>query len=214
MQLALLYPALLALVSLGIIIMLMTYVMPDIIRVFTSRGADLPLLTRALIVLSEALRAYGLAALALLALALVAFRRWLRAPANRTRFHRLLAQSRLTARYVTRVNSAQFTGTLATLVQSRVPLVEALAAAARRHPEPPRPPSVEAATLACAKARACATRSAPPGLPADADRDDRQRRGRRQPRRDARPAPPTTSSATSTPGSAPWSRWSSRRSCW
>ncbi len=146
-QLALLYPALLALVSLGIITMLMTYVMPDIIRVFTSRGADLPLLTRGLIVVSEALRAYGLAALAVLAVAIVAFRRWLRAPANRTRFHRLLAESRLTARYVTRVNSAQFTGTLATLVQSKVPLVEALAAASAATPNLHIRRSVEAATL-------------------------------------------------------------------
>ena len=55
-QLALIYPALLALVSAGIVVLLMTYVMPDIVRVFTARGADLPLLTRGLIVVSEALR--------------------------------------------------------------------------------------------------------------------------------------------------------------
>ncbi len=146
-QLALLYPALLACVSLGIIIMLMTYVMPDIIRVFTSRGADLPLLTRALIVISEALSAYGLMALAALAIAIVVFRRWLRTPANRLSLHRVLARNRLTARYVTRVNSAQFTGTLATLVQSRVPLVEALAAAAAVTPNLYIRKSVEAATL-------------------------------------------------------------------
>ena len=81
-QLALLYPALLATVSLGIIVMLMTYVMPDIIRVFTSRGADLPLLTRALIVFSEALRSYGIAALVALVAAILVFRRWL--PTRRT----------------------------------------------------------------------------------------------------------------------------------
>ena len=83
----------------------------------------------------------------MLAVAIVAFRRWLAAPANRTRFHRLLAESRLTARYVTRVNSAQFTGTLATLVQSKVPLVEALAAASAATPNLHIRRSVEAATL-------------------------------------------------------------------
>lgn len=146
-QLALLYPALLALVSLGIITMLMTYVMPDIIRVFTARGADLPLITRGLIVVSEAVRAWGLAALVALALGLFAFRRWMRAPANRVRVHRFLAENRLTARYVTRVNSAQFTGTLATLVQSRVPLVEALAAASAVTPNLHVRRAVEAATV-------------------------------------------------------------------
>jgi general secretion pathway protein F len=129
-QLALIYPALLALVSLGIITLLMTYVMPDIVRVFTSRGADLPLLTRGLIFVSEALRSYGLIAALALAAGALGFRRWLAVPRNRLRFHRFLAENRATARYVRRVNSAQFTGTLATLVQSQVPLVEALSAAA------------------------------------------------------------------------------------
>ena len=111
--------------------MLMTYVMPDIVRVFTSRGADLPLLTRGLIVVSEALRAYGLAA-----------RRW-RSALARARLAALAggsgqspalppaagARTAPPPASCTRVNSAQFSGTLATLVQSRVPLVEALAAA-------------------------------------------------------------------------------------
>jgi general secretion pathway protein F len=48
-QLALLYPMLLAVVSLAIITLLMAYVVPDIVKVFRDRGADLPLLTRALI---------------------------------------------------------------------------------------------------------------------------------------------------------------------
>jgi general secretion pathway protein F len=128
-QLALLYPALLATVSLGIITLLMTYVMPDIIRVFTSRGADLPLLTRGMIVLSEGLRAYGLIALLIAAFAVLGFRRWLGVTRNRLTFHRFLAQNPVSAKLVTRVNSAQFSGTLATLVRSHVPLVEALTAA-------------------------------------------------------------------------------------
>lgn len=145
-QLALIYPVLLACVSLGIIVMLMTYVMPDIIRVFTARGAELPLVTRALIAASEAMRAYGLPVCIGLVLSLVALRRWLSNDRNRLRFHRLLAQNGLSARFVTRINSAQFSGTLATLVQSRVPLVEALAAAAAVTPNLHVRRSIERAT--------------------------------------------------------------------
>ncbi|MBA3324314.1 MAG: type II secretion system F family protein [Rhodobacteraceae bacterium] len=145
-QLALLYPALLAVVSLAIITLLMAYVVPDIARVFASRGADLPLLTRSLIVASGAVRDYGLVALLVLTLAALGFQRWLRPAANRLRFHRLLAQGRATARFVTRVNAAQFAGTLATLVQSRVPLVEALAAASAVTPNLFIRTQVEAAT--------------------------------------------------------------------
>ncbi len=129
-QLALLYPALLGVVSLGIITLLMVFVVPDIVRVFRDRGADLPLLTRALIALSEAIRALGLYAAAAIALSLAALNRWLRTPANRLRWHRALAQNRATRRLVQRMNAAQFAGTLATLLLSRVPLLEALTAAA------------------------------------------------------------------------------------
>jgi general secretion pathway protein F len=129
-QLALLYPALLAVVSLSIITLLMAFVVPDIVRVFTSRGTDLPFLTRALIAVSALVRGYGLyAALGLIA-AVFAWTRWLRLPQNRLRWHRVLAESRLTAKLVQRMNASQFAGTLATLVQSRVPLIEALVAAA------------------------------------------------------------------------------------
>ncbi|WNO54793.1 type II secretion system F family protein [Stakelama saccharophila] len=130
LQLALLYPALLAVVSLGMIVLLMVYVVPDIVKVFVSRGADLPFLTRALIALSAFIRDYGLyAALALLAAFLV-FGRWARVPGNRLRIHRGFTTSRLTRRFSRQFNAARFAGSLATLVESAVPLVEALHAAA------------------------------------------------------------------------------------
>jgi general secretion pathway protein F len=129
-QLALLYPALLGVVSLAIIMLLMTYVVPDIVKVFRDRGADLPLLTRALIAISDGVRGYGI--YALLGSLLVAFgvERWLKRPANRQRWHGVLARGRFTARLVQRLNATQCAGTLATLLLAQVPLVEALAAAA------------------------------------------------------------------------------------
>lgn len=129
-QLALLYPALLASVSLAIITLLMTYVVPDIVRVFTQHGSDLPLITRALIVISAWVRNDGLYAVGALVLFIFGFSRWLARPANRLRWDRLLAEGRLTSGFVRQVNAAQFSGTLATLVQSGVPLLDGLTAAA------------------------------------------------------------------------------------
>ena len=129
-QLALLYPALLAVVSLAIITMLMTFVVPDIVKVFTSRGADLPLLTRALIAISAFLREYGLLAALVLTAAGLGFARWSRIPKHRLAVHRFLARWRVTGGVVRQMNAAQIAGTLATLLNSTVPLVEALSAAA------------------------------------------------------------------------------------
>jgi general secretion pathway protein F len=127
-QLALLYPALLGVLSLAIILLLMTYVVPDIVKVFRDRGADLPLLTRSLITISDLVRGYGHYALLVLLFAAFGAERWLKNPRNLARWHRVLARGRLTGRLVQRLNAAQCAGTLATLLQSQVPLVDALSA--------------------------------------------------------------------------------------
>lgn len=128
-QLALIYPTLLGLIALAVIILLLTFVVPDIARVFVNRGAELPLLTRALIALSEGVRAYGWVVLLLAAGVGVAVRQWLGRPANRLAWHGFLARRAPTATFSRQLNSAQFAGTLATLVQSGVPLLQALKAA-------------------------------------------------------------------------------------
>lgn len=130
MQLALLYPALLATVSFGMMVLLMVYVVPDIVRVFVSRGAELPFLTRALIALSAFIQNYGLyVALIGLGMFLLAGR-WLRVPGNRLTLDRRFAEKRPFRRFSRQHNAARFAGSLATLVGSAVPLVEALHAAA------------------------------------------------------------------------------------
>lgn len=125
-QLALLYPVLLGLVSFGMIALLLVYVVPDIVRVFVSRGAELPFLTRALIAVSGALRSYGPAAAILLAAAAALCLRWAAVPANRLRLDAQIARTRLSRQH----NAARFAASLATLLQSAVPLVEAIEAAA------------------------------------------------------------------------------------
>ncbi len=128
-MLALLYPMLLGIVSLSIVTMLMVYVVPDIVKVFTDRGAALPFLTRVLIGVSGWVRSSGpFVALALLICVPLGIW-WIRQPRNRQRLDRVLATGWLTRRLAQRMNAAQFAGTLATLVQSGVPMASALDAA-------------------------------------------------------------------------------------
>lgn len=130
LRLALLYPALLAITSGLIMSLMMIYVVPDITRVFLSRGADLPLLTRIVIAVSQALSAYGLVLLVvLLVLAVIAGRQFA-VPANRLAFDRMLATRWPFAHFVQQTNGARFATTLATLVHSAVPLLDGLTASA------------------------------------------------------------------------------------
>lgn len=134
LQLALLYPALLAAVSLTMMTLLLIYVVPDITRVFISRGAALPLLTRLLIGLSGFVGHYGAVVLIALAAAVVAARRWLAVPANHLRVDRLVATTRPFAGFSRQLNASRFAGSLATLVSSDVPLVDAIPTAAAAVP--------------------------------------------------------------------------------
>lgn len=126
LRLALVYPCLLALVSLAVAIGLMTFVVPDIARIFVARGEELPFLTRALIVLSGWLADWGWALAAGLGLGALALGRALSRPATRRLLDRWLVASRLTADLARALASTQFAATLATLLQSGVALPQAL----------------------------------------------------------------------------------------
>jgi general secretion pathway protein F len=128
--LAFIYPAIVTLVAGAVVLGLLTYVVPQVVSVFQNTHQTLPWLTRALIGLSDFLRASGW--LWLIAFVAVgwAVRRTLRQPGPRLRFHRWLLRLPLVGTMVRGVNSAQLASTLAILVGSGVPLLEALRAGA------------------------------------------------------------------------------------
>ena len=125
-QLALLYPLILLIASLAIVGFLLGYVVPDVVRVFIDSGQTLPALTRGLIAVSDAVRAWGWLALPLLGGALFVARRALRDDALRLRWHRLLLRLPLIGGLLRTAECARFASTLAILTRSGVPLVEAL----------------------------------------------------------------------------------------
>jgi general secretion pathway protein F len=123
---ALLYPVLLFVVCVSIVAMLLTFVVPKIVKQFENSKAELPFLTQILIAISDFLRHWGLLTLVLVILAFVAFFRWLRDPAARRRFHAFLLRLPLLGRVVRGNNTARFARTFSTLTSSAVPVLEAL----------------------------------------------------------------------------------------
>ncbi|MDG9926369.1 MULTISPECIES: GspF family T2SS innner membrane protein variant XcpS [unclassified Pseudomonas] len=126
-QMALLYPVILMLASLGIVGFLLGYVVPDVVRVFVDSGQTLPALTRGLILLSELVKAWGAVVIVLVVLGVIAFRRALRNEDVRRRWHAFLLRIPLIGGLIAATETARFASTLAILVRSGVPLVEALA---------------------------------------------------------------------------------------
>ncbi len=125
-QHAMIYPALLTSMSVLIIIALLTWVVPDIVRVFDTAHQSLPLLTRGLIATSHLLRHWLWLMLLLLAGGVYTARRALQRPELKLRFHTLLLRLPLLGHLLRDADTARLAATLSILSRSGVPLVEAL----------------------------------------------------------------------------------------
>jgi general secretion pathway protein F len=123
---AMLYPVLLFVVCVAIVAMLLTFVVPKIVKQFENSKAELPILTQGLIAISDFLREWGLLLLAAIITAIVLFVRWLKDPGARRRFHAFLLRLPLFGKVVRGSNTARFARTFSTLTSSAVPVLEAL----------------------------------------------------------------------------------------
>jgi general secretion pathway protein F len=110
----------------AIVFLLLAFIVPKIVKQFENSKAELPILTQGLIAVSDFIRDWGLWLLAAGVLAVVLFRRWLRDPAARRRFHQFLLRLPLLGKLLRGTNTARFARTLATLTSSAVPVLEAL----------------------------------------------------------------------------------------
>jgi general secretion pathway protein F len=123
---ALLYPVMLFVVCVAIIFFLLVTVVPKVVEVFRNSEAELPLLTQALIAGSDFMRAWGVALVIAVGVAIWLFTRWLRVESNRRRWHDFLLRLPLVGKIVRGSNTARFARTLSTLTASTVPVLDAL----------------------------------------------------------------------------------------
>lgn len=128
---AFIYPIIVSIVSIGIVIFLLSYVVPQVVGAFSQTQQTLPLLTRLMLSASGFVQDWG-AITALGLAALFGLWRWhLRHPAARLAWHTRVLRLPLFGRYVLGVNTARYAATLAILTSSSVPLLAALEAASR-----------------------------------------------------------------------------------
>jgi len=123
---ALLYPIVLSVMCFSIVSLLLVFVVPKVVAVFEAQKAQLPLITRMLIAISDFLRAYGLYLLIAAVLAYLLFRRWQRNPEAKRRVQRLQLRLPLLGKLTRGFNTARFTRTFSILSASSVPVLEAL----------------------------------------------------------------------------------------
>src|SRR5210317_400048 len=144
---AMIYPAALIIMALGIISFMLATVVPRIVNVFENTSAELPGLTRGLIATSDFLRNYWL--LLIIATAAVIWGLWwlFKKEVPRRRYHSMLLGMPIVGRLTRGVNTARFTRTLSILAGSGVPILEALKISAEVIENLPMREAVTEATL-------------------------------------------------------------------
>ncbi len=123
---ALVYPAMVICVGIGLIIFFMTFMMPKFILIFNGFDVTLPLPTRMLIATSKIFEKYWWLLGALVLLAFILFKRFQSSPMGRRKLDQWKMSAPVVGKVVRLNLFGQFARTLGTLLHNGVPVLTAL----------------------------------------------------------------------------------------
>jgi type II secretory pathway component PulF len=123
---ALIYPAMIFFLGIGLIFLFMTYLVPQLTSLFQKTGKDLPLLTKLLVQTSDFFSHYWWAIIAAAAAVVFGFLQFIRMPLGRTWWHTTQLRLPLFGSVLRRRYYAQFSQTMANLIANGIPLLNSL----------------------------------------------------------------------------------------
>ena len=123
---AMLYPAILLVLALGVVVFLLTFFIPRFQTVFAGFGATLPLATQMVVTTSEVVRHYGLFVIGAIALGALAIKNWMASEKGRRSWEGLILRMPLVGPLVAQFAMSRFCRMLGTLLGAGVPLVQGL----------------------------------------------------------------------------------------
>jgi len=120
------YPAILCVVAVGVVIFLITFVMPKLTAVFSDLGGDLPASTQVLLAITNFTTKNGFFILIGIAVLAVAYRAWIATEAGITARDKMLFDLPLAGPVIKKAVVSRFARVLGTLVFGGVPILESL----------------------------------------------------------------------------------------
>src|SRR5262249_54852542 len=128
---ALVYPAILVVLSLCVVTIIVVKVVPEFGAFYNQFGKDLPWSTKAIVAISAFVTTYYYLILAAIAGVALAFYAWVKQPGQRRRLDRLILRVPMLGQIVQKFSTSQGARTLATLLGGGIPLVNSLEVTAR-----------------------------------------------------------------------------------
>lgn len=128
---ALLYPAILLMLALGVIVFLLVFFIPRFQLLFSGFGAQLPLITRIIVGVSDVVRHYGLLVAVVLGVVFFLTRAWIVSPVGRRSWEGFILKLPIIGELLAQFAMSRFCRMLGTLLGAGVPLINALNVARR-----------------------------------------------------------------------------------
>jgi type IV pilus assembly protein PilC len=128
---ALVYPAILVTLAIGLVTLIVLKVVPAFADFYASFGAELPLITRIILAISNFVRSQMLLIVLVLGAAIIAFVVWVKQIGQRARLDHLVLNAPILGPIAAKFATSQMARTLATLLGGGLPLVNALEIAAK-----------------------------------------------------------------------------------
>jgi len=126
---AMIYPALLVIMAIASLMLLMIYVIPQFTPMFEDFGGELPLLTKIVVAVGEALKSFWWAMAGGLVILALWFRGQMRRPASRLVWDERFLRMKFIGDIVGKIETARLSRTTGTLLVNGVPLLSALSIA-------------------------------------------------------------------------------------
>lgn len=125
-QAALVYPIFMAIIGTGVLFFLLSFVVPNLLRIFTEMKQVLPLPTRLLIWLSGFLQVYWWALILLIVAIIFGIKQFIKTPRGRYIWDSLKLRFPVIGQINRKIALSRFGRTLGSLLQSGVPLITSL----------------------------------------------------------------------------------------
>jgi general secretion pathway protein F len=123
---AIAYPAMMAFVATGVVIFLLSYVVPGITRLFVEMNRELPGPTRFLIAVSDFTRTYLVVIIGVLCAGVIAIAAFHKSQEGKARLDRIILRLPLFGPLLFRLELARLTRTLGALMKSGLPVITAM----------------------------------------------------------------------------------------
>jgi general secretion pathway protein F len=123
---AMTYPVIMGIFGFGMMNVIFIFVIPKMAKIFTSSRRELPLITKICIWISEFLQSYWWLLIASIIGGLFLFSKYIATPRGQSQWHGLQLRLPIIGMLVKMINVSRFCSTLATLLNSGVPILTAL----------------------------------------------------------------------------------------